>query len=410
MRYFITIGVFALLFIAGCGGETNPGDGTPTNAPTLVAASANEGCRGGGMGIVPFAETPSFTTYVNGMEIEVVHADAAYNCCLLAIEKKISYDEATDTITLTEKEKLGMGACDCTCDFEVFWQVKLHKTGRFPIKVYGLDSEGGQTLLYETTLTVTGNEAQTFPEHETVVSPPKPEGWPAELPEPTWPTKVPLVKAKYLSDEEILAILGMEDATKEETEDGATYTSEKGTLQIENKSLGQKIDLFTTEESEGILVANDEEYNAVLAEYLADAQPLAEQLTSLGLLLLPRENDGEDSEGDSSTLMTPTYRYTVVSQGFPMSFFTLMIQIDKNHALHSLESWLPDTLETVGNSNAATKAEIRALIKEDVGVDEEPSPYRIMWYFNMPDMTTSTLWYLYQNPSTGGGKFYPLAK
>ncbi len=389
IRYWLTI-LLAGALLSACGGEEEK-----LTAPALAASSQEEGCLDAAA--VVQAAAPAVMIYVKGTELEAVHADSSFNCCHAAIKEDIAYDAATETITLTEREVQGEAVCDCDCPFEVWWRVKLHKTGAFTIAVQRLSDSGSGTVIYSQKITVTGKEKQTFPTHQV----PAAAEYPADYPHADWPKTVTPVTPEYLADDAVLAIFGMEGATKGESGGQIQYKTDDAILTVTPGTVEHRVNYSVLRERQYFLASAKAGYDAKHAELLPKAQTWADKFTTATFFRLPTVSPYDDNPDAGNVSFAAAYQFGPVIEGFWDQYATLAVSFDVQ-GLIGAEFTAPNEVAAGTPADAATKAQIAAALIKELGVTAAPVVEQIRWRAVAESSADRMLRYYYVNGLTGG--------
>ena len=142
-----TLAMITLAFLGLCGCEGDSGN-PPIGEATLIGFSSSEDCiRGKGEGYES-DDPPKVEILTDGLEVEIIHGNAWFNCCLDTILVDLRQEEKR--IILTESEVVTMW-CRCNCPFRVTASIEVSLPGDYRIEIYALES-----LIWTGEVTVTG--------------------------------------------------------------------------------------------------------------------------------------------------------------------------------------------------------------------------------------------------------------
>jgi hypothetical protein len=145
----LTLFAFSVLAVAGCGGECEvspAGEATLTgfsNTPDCVRSKAEETSQ------ECYGAPPRVEVFAEGLEIEIVHQNACFNCCMDTI--LVDLEQEGRRIILTESEVV-THPCRCICPFRVTATVAVDLPGEYRIEIYALEE-----LIWTGEVTVTGS-------------------------------------------------------------------------------------------------------------------------------------------------------------------------------------------------------------------------------------------------------------
>lgn len=141
---------FAALALAGCGGECKV---SPAGEATLTGHSNTSNCvRGNAKGEGSdycMDDLPRIDLLADGLQIEFVHQNACFNCCLDTILVDLRQEEWR--IILTESEVV-THPCRCLCPYRVTATVAVSTPGIYEFEVYALEE-----LIWTGKVKVTGS-------------------------------------------------------------------------------------------------------------------------------------------------------------------------------------------------------------------------------------------------------------
>ena len=138
--------ILATFSLCGCESDSNV---TPIGEATLTGFSNTPDCiRAKDEDHYP-GDPPKVEVLTDGLEIEIIHQNAWFNCCLDTILVDLRQEE--HRIILTESEVVTM-PCRCNCPFRVTASVEVSLPGDYGIEIYALES-----LIWTGEVTVTGN-------------------------------------------------------------------------------------------------------------------------------------------------------------------------------------------------------------------------------------------------------------
>ena len=149
-RYLKMLGVITVVCLCtpGCEGDSNV---TLIGEATLTGHSNTPYCvRGGDPDEAEgdyFDDPPRVEVLTDGLQIEIIHQNAWFNCCLDTILVELGQERRQ--IILTESEIVTM-PCRCICPFRVTASLEVSLPGRYGIEIYAL---GGLIWTGEVTVT-----------------------------------------------------------------------------------------------------------------------------------------------------------------------------------------------------------------------------------------------------------------
>gem|GEM_PF-7041150 len=388
----LTLAVLVIMVVVACEKKTEE----PLTAPLLAAVSQEEGC----LATAPaaFVAAPGIVVYAKGKELEVVHERSSFNCCHAAIRKELTYDEATETITLTEREVQGEATCECDCAFEVWWRVKLHKIGTFTIAVQRLADSGSGTVIYSQKIPVTGQDKQLFPAHDT---PDIDTAYPDGYPDPDWPETVSEVTPKYLSDETLLTIFSLAEAKRTEPSGQIQYKTDDAMLTITETAAEHRVSYTVLRERTYFVAKTKEGYDAKHAELLSAAQEWADKLTTFPFFRLPTVTPYDDDPEAADISFAATYQFGAAVAGFWDQSTMLSVSFDAQGFIGA-EFSVPNEVVTGAAVPAATKDQIATALSEELSITADPVVEQIRWRPVDENSPARMLRYYYINSATGG--------
>jgi hypothetical protein len=393
MRWCVPLSIIVgAFFLFSC----DDGKEKPLDAPVLVDFSQEEGCIGA---VTPALAAAGFKTYVNGDEIEVVHSGVKFNCCLAAIKKDIVYDEALRKITLLEKTVQGDLSCNCTCEFEPFWRVRVHQTGTFTVEVKQQLDEGAGSTVYSTSVMVTGKEEQVFPEHE-----PSDTELPAEFGSdfktPKWPGTISSAAPTYSDDAALLTAFGMAGATRSGSGADISYKTDAALLSVQRTAAAFTAQYQVLRDRVYFLAATKADYDKTIADHLTVAKNRAAKLTTLPLVSKVRATPYDTDPNAGNIPFAATLFFAPTIQGFAAQNEYLSLSFD-TQGLIAADLTLPNLVTPGASTPAASKAQIKTALQEALSLDKDPTADRIRWLLTT-DGKAYRARYFYTNPSTMG--------
>jgi hypothetical protein len=149
LQLTLAVAIVALFVLTGC----EDGSGvTPTGEATLLGYSNTSDCvrdKGEEIDGECYGDPPRIKLLTDGLEIEIIHQNACFNCCLDTILVDLRQEE--HRIILTESEDV-TNPCRCLCPFRVTASVEVSLPGDYRIEIYALEN-----LIWTGEVTVSGN-------------------------------------------------------------------------------------------------------------------------------------------------------------------------------------------------------------------------------------------------------------
>jgi hypothetical protein len=138
-RYSTMLAVAAIVCVCapGCEEDSNV---TPIGEAALTGYSNTPHCvRGGDVGEAEGDypdDPPRVEVLTDGLQIEIIHQNAWFNCCLDTI--LVDLRQERRQIILTESEVVTM-PCRCICPFRVTASLEASLPGKYGIEIYALE-------------------------------------------------------------------------------------------------------------------------------------------------------------------------------------------------------------------------------------------------------------------------------